>query len=87
MELLRQSIEMQRGMSAQIEALKAQITSRRPEQKGLNPTGSFLRYQETPPLESVTQNNSQMHRLRTLILSTTKRSQIRQMEPKVRWKR
>jgi len=46
MELLRQSNEMQRGMSAQIEALKAQITellitelqsptSRRPEQKGL----------------------------------------------------
>jgi len=46
MELLRQSNEMQRGMIAQIEALKAQITelqitelqspkSRRPEQKGL----------------------------------------------------
>jgi len=38
MELLRQSNEMQRGMSAQIEALKTQIaelqfpTSRRPEQ-------------------------------------------------------
>jgi len=59
MELLRQSTEMQRGMSAQIEALKAQITelqsptSRRPEQKKLpspprtvpNPTDSFLRYQ------------------------------------------
>jgi len=58
---------------------KAQITelqsptSRRPEQMGLpspprtvpNPTDSFLRYQETPPLESVTQDmlNSQMHRL------------------------
>jgi len=81
MELLRQSNEMQRGMSAQIEALKAEITelqsliSRRPEQKGLpsppravtNPTDSFLRYQETPPLEPVTQDmlNSQMHRLRT----------------------
>jgi len=81
MELLRQSNEMQRGMSAQIEALKAQITelqsptSRRPEQKGLpspprtvpNPTESFLRYQETPPLELVTQDmlNSQMLRLRT----------------------
>jgi len=72
---------MQRSMSAQIEALKAQITelqsptSRRPEQKGLpspprtvpNPPDSFLRYQETPPLEPVTQDmlNSQMHRLRT----------------------
>jgi len=73
MELLSQSNEMQRGMSAQIEALKAQITelqsptSRRPEQKGLNPTDSFLRYEETPPLEPVTQDmlNSQMHRLRT----------------------
>jgi len=70
---------MQRGMSAQIEALKAQITelqsltSRRPEQKGLpspprtvpNPTDSFLRYQETPPLEPVTQDmlNSQINRL------------------------
>jgi len=32
-----------------------------------NPTDSFLRYQETPPLEPVTQDmlNSQMHRLRT----------------------
>jgi len=81
MELLRQSNEMHRGMSAQIEALKAQITelqfptTRRPEQKGLpspprtvpNPTDSFLRYQETPPLEPVTQYmlNSQIHRLRT----------------------
>jgi len=81
MELLRQSNEMQRGMSAQIEALKTQIaelqspTFRRPEQKGLpspprtvpNPTDSFLRYQETPPLEPVIQDmlNSQMHRLRT----------------------
>jgi len=81
MELLRQSNEMQRGMSAQIEALKTQIAelqfpkSRRPEQKGLpsppravpNPTDSFLKYQETPPLEPVTQDmlNSQMHRLRT----------------------
>jgi len=81
MELLRQSNEMQRGMKAQIEALKGQITelqsatSRTPEQKGLpslprtvpNPTDSFLRYQETPPLEPVTQDmlNSQMHRLRT----------------------
>jgi len=80
-QLLRQSNEMQRGMSAQVEALKAQITelqsptSRRPEQKGLpspprtvpSPTDSFLRYQETPPLEPVTQDilNSQMHRLRT----------------------
>jgi len=58
LELLRQSNEMQSGMSAQIEALKAQITelqsptSRRPEQKGMpspprtvpNPTDSFLRY-------------------------------------------
>jgi len=41
MEVLRQSNEMQRGMSAQIEALKTQIaelqspTSRRLEQKGL----------------------------------------------------
>jgi len=63
-------LEMQRGMSAQIEALKAQITElksstpRRPEQKGLpspprtvpNPTDSLLRYQETPPLETVTQD-------------------------------
>jgi len=81
MELLRQSNEMQSGVSAQIKALKAQIaelqspTSRRPEQKGLpstsrtvpNPTDSFLRYQESPPLETVTQDmlNSQMHRLRT----------------------
>jgi len=80
-ELLRQSNEMQRGMSAQIEALKAQVsevqspTSRRPEQKGLpspprtvpNPTDSFLRYQETPTLEPVTQDmlNTKMHRLRT----------------------
>jgi len=78
LELLRQSTEMQRGMSAQIEALKAQITElqspafRRPEQKGLpspprtvpNPTDSFLRYQETPHLEPVTQDmlNSQIHR-------------------------
>jgi len=81
MELLRQSNEMQRGISAQIEALKAQVTelqsptSRGPEQKGLpsptrtvqNPTDRPLRYQETPPLEPVTQDmlNSQMHRLRT----------------------
>jgi len=81
MELLRPSNVMQRGMSAQIEALKTQIAelqsppSRRPEQKGLpspprtvpNPMDSFLRYQETPPLEPVTQDmlNSQMHRLRT----------------------
>jgi len=78
MELLRQSNETQSGMSAQVEALKAQITelqsptSRRPEQKRLplpprtvpNPTDSFLRYQETPPLEPVTQDilNSQKHR-------------------------
>jgi len=55
MELLRQSNEMQRGMSAQIASLKAQVaelqspTSRRPEQKGLpspprtvpSPTDSF----------------------------------------------
>jgi len=61
---------MQRGMSAQIEALKEQVTelqspaSKRSEQKGLpsppravpNPTDSFLRYQETPPLEPVTQD-------------------------------
>jgi len=61
---------MQRGMSAQIEALKEQVTelqspaSKRPEQKGLpsppravpNPTESFLRYQETAPLEPVTQD-------------------------------
>jgi len=61
MELLRQSNEMQRGISAQIEALKAQVTelqsptSRGPEQKGLpsptrtvqNPTDRPLRYQET----------------------------------------
>jgi len=70
LELLRQSNEMQPGMSAQIEALNAQITelqsptSRRPEQNGLpspsrtvpNPTDSFLRYQNTPPLEPVTQD-------------------------------
>jgi len=32
-----------------------------------NPTDSFLRYQETPPVEPITQDmlNSQMHRLRT----------------------
>jgi len=41
MKLLRQSNEMQRGMSAQIKALRTQIAelqspkSRRPEQKGL----------------------------------------------------
>jgi len=80
MHLLRQSNEMQRGMSAQIKALKAQVaewqspSSRRPKQQGLppslqsipNPTNS-LRYQETPPLGPVTQDmlNSQMHRLRT----------------------
>jgi len=70
MELLRQSNKMQRGMSAQIEALKAQITelqsptSRKPEMKGLpsppqtvpNPTDNFLRYKETPPLEPVPQD-------------------------------
>jgi len=50
-------------------------SSRRPKQKGLPPsprsipntTESFLRYQETLPLEPVTQDmlNSQMHLLRT----------------------
>jgi len=81
LELLRQSNEIQSGMSAQIEALKTQTaelqspTSGRTEQKGLlspprsvpSPTDSFLRYQETPPLEPVTQDmlNSQMHRLTT----------------------
>jgi len=89
MELLRQSNEMQRGMSAQIEALKSQVTelqsptSRIPEQKGLlsaprtvpNPTDSFLRYQETPPLGPVTQDmlNSQMHRLKCINLVNTYR--------------
>jgi len=65
-------------MSARIEAQIIELqspTSMRPEQKGLpspprtvpNPTDSFLRYQETLPLEPVTQFmlNSQMHRLRT----------------------
>jgi len=81
MELLRQCNEMQHGLNAQIEALKAQIaelqsaTSRTPEQKGPpspprtvpSPTDCLLRYQETPSLEPVTQAmlNSLMHRLRT----------------------
>jgi len=54
-ELLRKSNEMQRGMSTQIEALKAQVaelqspTSRRPEQKGLpSPNCSETNWQ---PLE------------------------------------
>jgi len=64
MELLRQSNEMQRGMSAQIEALKAQITSRRPEHKGLtspprtvlNPTAAFWDIKRPPTVETVTQD-------------------------------
>jgi len=99
MELLKCN-EMQRGMSAQMEALKAQIaelrspTSRSPEQKGLpspprivpNPTDCFLRYQETPPLEPVTQDmlNSQMRRLRTARLIDTpshRQSRTNEREP------
>jgi len=56
-ELLRKISEMQRGMSAQIEALKAQVvelqspSSRRPEQKGLSHRPEPLRI---PPTRGAT---------------------------------
>jgi len=51
-----------------------------------NPTDCFLRYQETPPLEPVTQDmlNSQMRRLRTARLIDTpshRQSRTNEREP------